>query len=583
MKAVNNRYNFLAILLGLSAPLILAVGNSSWLYTPIGYLDPWYYIGYAFHYNDPGFLNGYYKISRLPWILAEYSFHKIFPPLIANSVLQFGCLFLATTSIFIVLKRFFGNTPAIFSVIFLGVYVHFHGSGGADYHNTIAGPLYALAFLCLTFASLDGRDLKKYFLFGAIYVASVHANILYINMAPAMLMHLFFIKKTSDNLDFLPLTLIIGIAFAGGVFSTCLLGLINLSFGRDFLFFLLQFKAASTFVGDASTLKAWWNPWSNGWYLQAYWLVAVIATGIACLVNCLIIFVKKDFQSNRSLYSLSLSLQFLLLLSLWLMWQSLGQVALDWNYFAAPLIVPMILAIGGIWGIYGPQFSGYRLILFSMCSVIVFIVPLWFPDLFIKLILKSEMQLIRVSLILYLLGFIALFIKANFKARAIFVVAFFSMGNILANNSPAQYRIINANCNFSRDVYISILEAHKKLLKYQSNPQKVYVWFDVDETSSYINCPGNYQLNNYGMSLAFTGFKILGDPWPVKSIEKLNGESMTAALTSDGVVAIISNNSITASKLLRKINYNGQGASIIAIEDIGQEAVSLRMFLIKNN
>ncbi len=53
-------------------PVVQAIINDSWLYSTLGWLDPWYYLGYGLNYLDPTYLNDYYKVSRVPWILVEF-------------------------------------------------------------------------------------------------------------------------------------------------------------------------------------------------------------------------------------------------------------------------------------------------------------------------------------------------------------------------------------------------------------------------------------------------------------------------------------------------------------------------------
>ena len=73
-------------------PLAMSIVNVNWLFTPIGSIDPWVNVGYFLHYSDPTFLNSYYKIARLSWIIPGFAAYQVFSPVVASYVLHVGCL-----------------------------------------------------------------------------------------------------------------------------------------------------------------------------------------------------------------------------------------------------------------------------------------------------------------------------------------------------------------------------------------------------------------------------------------------------------------------------------------------------------
>ncbi|KAB0269704.1 hypothetical protein [Microvirga brassicacearum] len=124
-------------------PIAQALINETWLYTPLGYLDPWYYLGFGLNYTDPTFENQNYKIARLPWLLLQFIVRSLVDAVVASWILQIGTLTLASTSLYLLFARTLGRSAAFFGAAFFAAYTFGHASGGADYHNALGG-LYSL-------------------------------------------------------------------------------------------------------------------------------------------------------------------------------------------------------------------------------------------------------------------------------------------------------------------------------------------------------------------------------------------------------------------------------------------------------
>src|SRR5947207_202455 len=110
------------VLLLLAIPLILAAAQRDWLYTPIGYLDPWYNVGYFLHYSDSTFLGGHYKESRLSWIAPGFVLYQLLTPRLANFVLHVGALVTATVFLYLTLARLVGREVALIVATLLTFY-----------------------------------------------------------------------------------------------------------------------------------------------------------------------------------------------------------------------------------------------------------------------------------------------------------------------------------------------------------------------------------------------------------------------------------------------------------------------------
>src|SRR5207249_8875777 len=86
----------------------------------------------------------------------------------------------------------FGDTAAFLASMFLMTYGWYigAGSGGADYHNTLAAPLYATSFLATTMAACRPSFHRSSTLVaaGCLYALAVHSNIFYLNFVPILVL-----------------------------------------------------------------------------------------------------------------------------------------------------------------------------------------------------------------------------------------------------------------------------------------------------------------------------------------------------------------------------------------------------------
>jgi hypothetical protein len=329
-------------------PLIMAAINSDWLYTPIGYLDPWYNVGYFLHYGDPSFRTSYYKISRLSWLLPGWVLYHVFRATVANFVLHVGALLVATIFVYLTLARLVARDIAFLAAIFLTVYYPFHGSGGWDYQTTGAGACYAPTLYFLTRAAQSQTPAISLFAGGAAFAAAFHADILFINMAPVLAGHYLFANRRTGQ----PLRRLlhaVGPALAGFVVLTLVLCAISWSAGGSFLFFQPMLDLAFNFVRNPDEQRAWWSPWSSGWFAQrsTYYLDLPLAT---FLVGAWMLLSNRRHIWRDAVDPVPAFLigQYLIVGTIWMIWQSLGETALQPDYFAYPLIIPCILGLAGI-------------------------------------------------------------------------------------------------------------------------------------------------------------------------------------------------------------------------------------------
>src|SRR5205823_1771960 len=179
--------------------------------------------------------NDYYKVSRLPWILYQYVFRQLFEPAVASYLIQYSCLALGGISVLYTCRLLrFGDTAAFLASIFLLTYGWYigAGSGGADYHNTLAAPLYAASFLATTMAACRPSVHRSSTLVGAgcLYALAVHSSIFYLNFVPILVVQFVSNDACRRSVAHSAKTYIFGLLI-GGFLTTAALGLINRAAG----------------------------------------------------------------------------------------------------------------------------------------------------------------------------------------------------------------------------------------------------------------------------------------------------------------------------------------------------------------
>ncbi len=192
------------------------------------------------------------------------------------------------------------------------------------------------------------------------FAATLHANILFVNMAPALAAHYLVTGRNVLSAGLRAILSAVGMTLAGFGALTLTLCLVNWSVGRDFLFFQPILDIVFNYVTDTDHMKAWWTAWSSGWLFRqvGYWPAGAyyLAIPAATMVVGAWVLLRQPssaWRDSASQPGLFLIAQFILLAVVWIVWQSLGSVALEPDYFAYPLIIPCILALAGIMAVGG--------------------------------------------------------------------------------------------------------------------------------------------------------------------------------------------------------------------------------------
>lgn len=535
-------------------PIAISLVNSSWLYTPIGYIDPWVNNGFFLHYADPAFENWYYKIARLSWIIPGFVAYHIFRPIVANYILHMGCLLASVAFFYLTVARLFGPIIAFATAACFAVFIPFHGSGGWDYQNAPAGAYYILAFYLLT-SAVFAKDMRLWLIgAGAAYASAIHATISFINMAPIMGAHFFILyRERYARFPAWHVILRTGLWYlVGAVVLTVLLGLVNVAVGRDFLFFKLLLNIVISRVQDSQGQEQWWLPWSTEWFLQGnyfYYMMVIVVCLVTCAASVALAVIRSRFNS----VALSLQLQYVFIAVLWIVWQNVGQTALQPDYFAYPIFPVMFFGIAGAAANWQSATNQkVNSVLFSEIIGAIAFISLSFPV--VDVVLLDEGR----RLVYFILAGAALVSLGLFSisgGRLVIVGAaaflFIVMNELAAAVAPASpvgrptpaldlYRF-REPCRDRAGEFAALINSHLFLSKFVTNPEEMFVWWNKSELlTTDLGCAMG--VNYFAGSLASTGFQYLAPPWsgmpdanelPPESISVISGVRRLAVLTND--------------------------------------------------
>lgn len=502
-------------------PIINQVWFNAWIFTPNGWIDSWKYVGYGYNFSDPKY-EDCYKISRIPWIYLQYLVRKIGPTLVATYVLQYFCLWLGTFSTYFCVRKLFGNAAALIAALFLSIYPPYLGSGGADYHNTLAGPLYALSFLILTTAALNEQHVKKWLiLFGIVFSMTIHTTMFYVNFVLILAIHFFLVRRTFNKKS-VSVRGFASSSLLGFVFGTLALGLISRIYGHDFLFFRRQMTLVTKCLVDNVWLSGWWKPLTGDWLVTAFWL-GPLAAGILFSIGLIVFARRLPIKNPVTSLVLAVNGQFVLLGLFWTVWQVCGKPMLNVDYATYPLIIPFAISIAANFRLFFSDDSSHFLAAFFgiLCILILYFIPSHSSIL---------LNLLSISFVFtfgcFLLFFVSILLL---KKRPIYSIIFLA----IATTVPFLHRHVHEQSG--RECYLAIIEANQwiKNIK-QRSARHIYGWFD--------DYGAGKPFSEIGYSLFFGIFRFIDSPWPMPAIRDLKLEQFAKKWNPKNLVVLITDN-----------------------------------------
>lgn len=555
-----------AIAVLIATPIIMAVINDSWLYTLAGWLDPWYNVAYFMHYKDRTFLNDYYKIARLSWIIPGYVTYTIFSPLAANFILHLGSLIISTSALYLGLKRSLTSAAAFVAAAMMTVYFPFHGSGGWDYQTAPSGAYYLIAFALTTYAAQSHFRHLLLFLAGASLGAALHANILIVNLLPLIAAHfLVMVHAKEKQLINSRLIAISAMTIVFGMIAiTALMGAINYMIGRDFLFFSILFKIVTSYVADTGHQKQWWLPWSSRWMTDPGMFSYLAPLFAVFLVSTAALIYAALRKRKTCIVAASLIAQYIVAVVIWVIWQSLGQTALQPNYFAHPLILPMFCAIGGLVSLFRRRNEQTSL---SLLSLFVIALLLAAP-------LSCNLRAFRISERSDILSYLILFgtmaatlalLSPKMKTAALclsalvfgfanYQISFATFQSIppVRSNEPYAY---NERCKDNRQIFRALVSSNQFFSQFVGHVGLIHTWWDKnEELRDQANC--TRQLAALAASMTSFGSNYLAPPWDgMPAISNLPAASLKLAPGS--FIAIPTNNAALVDEMVARYKEAG--------------------------
>lgn len=371
----------LAVLL---LPAIVLWRQDNALFTGVGFLDPWFYLGFfrnLANFKGSAFPFTYYG-SRLSWILPGALIHSLFSPLAANCILHLAVQSVAALSLFTTLRIAAGARRAFLATMVFSVNPWLWSATGWDYVDGAGIAYYLLTMALLTSAA--ARPVKRWTLLaaGMALAALVYSNLFWVALAP--LLPLYYIalawtwRRTPAIRSFRSLCVWLG---AGCAIVTGALGGINRLLDGHFWFYAPSVLTALNLAGKT-------NPWFQSIWIGhalAPWLwFSVIAggTGLA-----LVPYRLRRPLTGTNAAGVLFAAQWSLAMALMGYMQERGSVALGSPFYASYLLPFTFLVIGASFWPAAEKISQARYVLICCVAAVVFgavwydyagiVMPIW--------------------------------------------------------------------------------------------------------------------------------------------------------------------------------------------------------------
>ena len=466
------------------------------------------------------------------------SHEVLLSPVAASWILQIGTLALGSAGLYLLFSRTLGRSAAFVGAAVFAAFPFAHASGGADYQNALAGPLYALTWwLAIRCADIGGPR-RQLFCVGVTAALTLHSSVVFASLIPVLVGHYALTYrdryKTWPSILWTIVPLVIG-----GVAITLLLCVINALIGRDFFFFMRQFDLATSFVLDTSHQKSWWHPWSSGWFWTAQYLGPLAAVLLIAPVTLIAAWAQRPKYDQIAVYSSG----YIAAALLWIFWQTQGQTSLDWFYFTYPLVFPFIGAIAADFAFWAPMERPLGIIpKLAICAILVGALAC-FDGVIHGLQFLPQRPLVQATVF----GLIYGAIVALTFPRALRLwggLAALSICFAFSMISPGQYSL--ATCSLARAAEDAVDGAHRYLRAERKSHgldfAQVFMWADKNEFIAIPPCEGgSLVLANFELSLTSTGFSYLEPPWGEPRMEAISSQRLEEVASTRGLVVYVTN------------------------------------------
>jgi hypothetical protein len=524
------------------APFSLLVFNRDWFMTYQSYIDAWHYIGFFQYYDQPHYWPGHYKLARLPWVLLGYGIHRLAPPVIAAFVLHGLMLVGMATSMFGAAYIMSRNLLASFVVgTVFGFFVFAHGSGGWDYHNSLAVIAY-LATLILLQVATEARPRRTgiELAIGSAFAIALHSNITYINLLPVLMIHRIILDRgpTAGRRDWFAFLRAGMFGATGFMAVTLALSGVNYWVGRDPWFFWALIRIVLRYTADSAQQASWWHPWSSLWFLRAPHLALPAAVVTMSVVTLGIFAFRGHVGGPRRLVRAVVLAECVAVYTMWVIWQSLGQTALDWPYFAFPIAPHCFLALAAMLGAEnGDEKRWARVITMVVGGVAPWYMLSFGAGGFVRSVVRFAAGFeVAAATIEYTVALAIAMMLRRYAGAAIFI-GVFAIINAEVGIGRNLYAA-HPHCAHYVDAYDLVVEASRTLAARDPAFQRTRIWFEEKESVEFRpSC--RMRVDYLAKAIFTTGFGTTGPPWPMRPAASLSSTIVEdIAARHDLVVAI---------------------------------------------
>jgi hypothetical protein len=560
------RWHWVNILILSVIPVVLALVNREWLFTITGEDDPWRYIGLGYYYfKDPSLYSGNYKVSRVPWILIEYTLRSFFSPANAEIILGLSFTIIGATGFYLLVSRIFDRRTGFITSALLSTYSYYLVSRSVDYHN-LAGSVFLIwSLYFLTLATQPVKNQWVWFLAtGFVFGVAAHSEFFVLGCFPALVVQFLMFHQGNKR----SIRNAILFSLFGFLAATFLFGIAAVLSGRNFFFFLNQINFVESYAELFGTNG---YRFSNGnWPLSATHLalpVAAFLFATGWLFRNSTKFLQNKLLMDRRKWLLTcINLQFFLIGIIWLIGEISQREALLNYYFVNPVYIYAFLVFAGFLAV--DRRDKISLGILGIVPVVV-ISSLAFSNRIFP-ILGSRIfpsWPILQPLLFYLVIFACLILFRPRELVTLSMVVLMGLGNVMGMYTGPQPIFLTSSqisldknqCHMREDGYLSAIDTAQRLWGWGWN--KTHLWWDASEGMPVTQCfDAQVGLANIGLSVTRMGIQKMKDSEPTQPINKIPQAYYEQVSQQKDVVAVITNNPATENQMLAELRNYGNWA-----------------------
>ncbi len=538
-----------------TAPLLIALESliigavyPRTIFNAIGESDSFMFLGAGLDYDQSGYANIGYKVSRVPWLLVEYWFRHALSPIVAQYAIQFFVHILLGLAVYFALRSLLGMGPAFIGATFLIACTELYHATWPDYSIAFSAALYAVTFLLVTVASRRPFSYRLYALCGAALALTVHTNLIFLFFTPILLAQAIRLRRRAELS--LRLWRIVYSATGGALAATLLLGLLAVAYGHPFNFVWpqIQFMIDSTREANAK----WYEPWSTGWWYNAAYFGCYLGIGVVSALAGL--FLLRSGRRNEPYTSSQIGLlfQYVYIFLLFAIAQATGHEALQPLHVPFELLVPLAMALAALIACV-PSGESYRPGPFELAVMwLSIVVPLCWNPLFNLLrspVPEGQAPFVvsTISISIFAVAILAsCIIRVNRPGVWFLIMSLLlGIGNVEVAAEQPLFHL--TTCNYYRDGYLAINDLNNTLISSKPRPTDVFIWQDPNETMQLQGCdPVN--IGDLAYSFRSTGVGYILNP-ERQSPDWLKYLALTAPVP---YILVASNEPAAATTLLQK-------------------------------